>query len=112
MKAPSFRRLPLFVRGIPILREILDLKEETPISLQIEKPPRFIGLYLVRRIKITSELRNGSKVMSPGTLVPSNPKVRANMRWRSRPACAPARDRSTGRLPSGDTLVFSGGLMH
>jgi len=48
MKAPSFRRLPLFVSGIPILREILDLKEETPISLQIEKPPRFIGLYLAQ----------------------------------------------------------------
>lgn len=54
MKAPSFRRLPLFVRGIPILREILDLKEETPISLQIEKPPRFIGLYLAQEGKDNS----------------------------------------------------------
>jgi hypothetical protein len=36
---------------MPILREILDLKEETPISLQIEKPPRFIGLHLAQEGK-------------------------------------------------------------
>jgi len=42
MKAPNFRRRPPFVRGIPILRDTLDLNAETPINLQIEKPPRFI----------------------------------------------------------------------
>jgi hypothetical protein len=42
MNAPNFRRRPLFVSGIPIVLEILDLKAETPMNLQIEKPPRFI----------------------------------------------------------------------
>jgi len=42
MKAPNFRRLPLFVSGIPIFLEIFDLKAETPRNLQIEKPPKFI----------------------------------------------------------------------
>jgi len=40
--APSFRRRPPFVRGIPIVREVLDLKAEIPRNLQIEKPPKFI----------------------------------------------------------------------
>jgi hypothetical protein len=43
MNAPSFRRRPLFVNGMPIALEILDLNAETPINLQIEKPPRFKG---------------------------------------------------------------------
>jgi hypothetical protein len=38
MNAPSLRRRPLFVRGMPIVLENLDLNAETPISLQIEKP--------------------------------------------------------------------------
>jgi hypothetical protein len=41
MKALSLRRRPLLVRGIPIVRETLDLNAETPRNLQIEKPPRF-----------------------------------------------------------------------
>jgi hypothetical protein len=41
--APSFLRRPLLVSGIPILLETLDLKAETPMNLQIEKPPKFIG---------------------------------------------------------------------
>jgi hypothetical protein len=41
MNAPNLHRRPLFVRGMPIALEILDLKAETPRNLQIEKPPRF-----------------------------------------------------------------------
>jgi len=43
MNAPNLRRRPLFVSGMPIALEILDLNAETPINLQIEKPPRFTG---------------------------------------------------------------------
>jgi hypothetical protein len=43
MNAPNLRRRPLFVNGMPIALEILDLNAETPINLQIEKPPRFTG---------------------------------------------------------------------
>ena len=35
MNAPSFRRRPLLVNGMPIALEILDLNAETPINLQI-----------------------------------------------------------------------------
>jgi hypothetical protein len=45
MKAPNLRRRPPFVRGIPIALEILDLRAESPMNLQIEKPPRFIGFF-------------------------------------------------------------------
>src|ERR1700733_3886055 len=36
MNAPNLRWRPLFVSGIPILREIRDLNAETPKNLQIE----------------------------------------------------------------------------
>ncbi len=49
MKAPNLRRRPLFVSGIPIALEILDLKAETPINRQIEKPPKFISFLSVSR---------------------------------------------------------------
>jgi hypothetical protein len=42
MKAPNLRLRPPFVRGIPIVLEILDLKAENPMNLQNEKPPRFM----------------------------------------------------------------------
>lgn len=42
MKAPNLRRRPLVVNGMPMALEILDLKAETPISLQMEKPPKFM----------------------------------------------------------------------
>lgn len=41
MNAPSLRRRPLLVSGMPIALDILDLKAETPMNLQIENPPRF-----------------------------------------------------------------------
>jgi len=43
MNAPNLRRRPLFVSGMPIALEILDLNADTPMNLQIEKPPRFIN---------------------------------------------------------------------
>jgi hypothetical protein len=45
IKAPNLRRRPPVVSGIPIFLEILDLKAETPMNLQIEKPPRFIAYF-------------------------------------------------------------------
>lgn len=41
IKVPSLRRRPPFVRGIPILLEILDLKADNPTNLRHENPPRF-----------------------------------------------------------------------
>src|SRR5712691_10402360 len=41
-EAPSFLRRPLAVRGIPILRDIRDLKADIPTSLLHENPPKFI----------------------------------------------------------------------
>jgi hypothetical protein len=50
MNAPNLRRRPLFVGGMPIVRETRDLKAETPRNLQIEKPPRFVAfLHLPNR---------------------------------------------------------------
>jgi len=40
MNAPNVRRRPLFVNGMPIVREILDLNAESPRNLQIENPPK------------------------------------------------------------------------
>ena len=42
MNAPNVRSRPLFVSGIPIVRETRDLRAETPRNLQIENPPRFM----------------------------------------------------------------------
>jgi hypothetical protein len=41
MNAPNLRWRPLLVRGIPIVLETFDLNAETPMNLQMEKPPRF-----------------------------------------------------------------------
>jgi hypothetical protein len=50
--APNLRCRPLFVSGMPIVRETLDLKAETPRNLQMEKPPRFIvSLHLPTQIR-------------------------------------------------------------
>jgi len=43
MNAPTLRCRPLLVSGMPMVRETLDLKTETPRNLQMEKPPRFIA---------------------------------------------------------------------
>jgi hypothetical protein len=40
-ECPNLRWRPLFVSGMPILRESRDLNAETPMNLQIEKPPKF-----------------------------------------------------------------------
>ena len=48
MKAPNLRRRPPFVRGMPIVLEILDLNAENPMNLQNEKPPRFMRRHLRR----------------------------------------------------------------
>jgi len=44
MNAPNLRCRPLFVSGMPILRERRDLNAETPMNLQIENPPRFMAI--------------------------------------------------------------------
>src|ERR1700687_4675926 len=43
INASNFRRRPPFVSGIPTVREILELRAETPMNLHIEKPPRSIA---------------------------------------------------------------------
>jgi hypothetical protein len=52
MNVPGLRRRPLFVRGIPMVLEILDLNAETPRNLQIEKPPRFMAFLPNSRMEI------------------------------------------------------------
>ena len=49
MKAPNLRRRPPFVRGIPLSWKILALKAETPMNLQIEKPPRSLAPSMYQR---------------------------------------------------------------
>jgi hypothetical protein len=56
MNAPNLRCRPLFVSGIPTRREILDLNAETPMNLQIEKPPTFID-FSIYQTKIRRALQ-------------------------------------------------------
>jgi hypothetical protein len=76
--APSFRRRPPFVRGIPIVREIRDLKAENPMNLQIEKPPKFISAHLPnpwksKKASVFSELRIPG-IQIPASRTPHNPR--------------------------------------
>jgi len=45
MNAPNLRRRPPLVSGIPIILDTLDFRAETPMNLQIEKPPKFMPFF-------------------------------------------------------------------